>query len=171
MKDKRARMKLIWECCEKYNIAPEDLVNVYEQHLKRIVDNLPLLFDSKGVELVAAERKRQIEVEGWDNLHDADHDKMQLTGAAACYAANAINKKCGGPISRFQYNFPPEMNFLVNNGDRGDRKLDKGGWRDGWPWESSWDKRDKHDVLRSLVISAALIVAEIDNILTPPATT
>lgn len=126
-----------------------------------------------GVGLIATERKRQIEVEGWDNLHDDDHDTMQLSGAAGCYVANAINKAYEGEPhtkkkrARFQYNYDPELNFLVNSGDRGDRQLDKGGWKDGWPWEESWDKREKHDMLRSLVIAGALIAAEIDRLLTP----
>jgi hypothetical protein len=120
--------------------------------------------NKSGIELIAEERERQINVEGWDKFHDEDHGAMQLTGAAACYAANAINKYCGKKKASFQYKFPAEINSLVNDGDRGDRKLDKGGWRDGWPWDEAWDKREKHDILRSLVIAGALIAAEIDRI-------
>lgn len=123
-----------------------------------------------GIELIAEERQRQIEVEGWNNVHDSDHDAMQMTGAAACYAANAINKQGKGPLARFQYNFPPELNFLVNNGDRGDRKVDDGGWKDGWPWDVRYDKREKRDAQRSLVIAGALIAAEIDRLQNKPPT-
>lgn len=123
-----------------------------------------------GVELIAEERQRQIEKEGWSGAHDNSHDLMQLTGAAGCYLANAINKFYSEDIkkhekkARFQYHYEPELNFLVNSGDRGDRTLDKGGWKDGWPWEEKWDKRKKHDKLKSLVIAGALIAAEIDRL-------
>jgi hypothetical protein len=39
-----------------------------------------------GVESIAAERKRQIEEEGWTPEHDAQHDRCELSAAAACYA-------------------------------------------------------------------------------------
>lgn len=39
-----------------------------------------------GIELIAAERKRQIEVEGWTAEHDAQHTDGGLAEAAACYA-------------------------------------------------------------------------------------
>ena len=39
-----------------------------------------------GVELIAQERERQIEKEGWTAEHDADHTEGQLAKAAACYA-------------------------------------------------------------------------------------
>lgn len=31
-----------------------------------------------------------------------------------------------------------------------------------WHWDPQYDKRDKHDILRSLIISGALIAAQID---------
>lgn len=124
-----------------------------------------------GVELIAEERQRQIEKEGWTNLHDSEyHASMQLSGAAGCYIANAINKfyeediKRHGEKARFQYKYDAELDFLVNDGDRGDRRLSKGGWKDGWPWGEEWDKRKKHDKLRSLVIAGALVAAEIDRL-------
>lgn len=39
-----------------------------------------------GVELIAAERKRQVEEEGWTPEHDAEHVGNELAQAAACYA-------------------------------------------------------------------------------------
>lgn len=117
-----------------------------------------------GIELIAEERKRQIEVEGWDNLHDEDHDLMQLSGAAGCYIANALNKWHGKEKTRFQWYREPEVDIFVNSGDRGDRTLSKGKWVDGWPWENEWDKREKHDKIRSLVIAGALIAAELDRL-------
>ena len=109
-----------------------------------------------GVELIAEERQRQIEVEGWNNLHDSDHDNMQLSGAAACYVANAINKDYGEEKSRFEV-YVSESNKMFFGEERG-------GWQDGWPWEGKWDKRKKHDCIRSLVIAGALIAAELDRL-------
>lgn len=39
-----------------------------------------------GTELIAVERQRQIEVEGWTIEHDAAHENDDLARAAACYA-------------------------------------------------------------------------------------
>lgn len=42
--------------------------------------------DKTGVELIAIERKRQIDEEHWSPEHDDDHDYNELARAAACYA-------------------------------------------------------------------------------------
>ena len=42
-----------------------------------------------GLELIAAERQRQIDVEGWTPEHDAEHSNGELIQAAACYALSA----------------------------------------------------------------------------------
>lgn len=39
-----------------------------------------------GVAAIAAERRRQIEVEGWTPEHDGQHKRGELARAAACYA-------------------------------------------------------------------------------------
>lgn len=39
-----------------------------------------------GIELIAKERQRQIDVEGWTPAHDAEHSNEELSKAAACYA-------------------------------------------------------------------------------------
>lgn len=116
-----------------------------------------------GIELIAEERQRQIDVEKWDYKHDEDYKNGELIGAAACYAANAINKDGVNKV-RVQIHLPAEHGFLVNTGDRGDRKLRKAGWYDAWPWGNEWDKREKHDKHRSLVIAGALIAAELDRL-------
>ena len=41
---------------------------------------------SPGVALIAAERQRQIDAEGWTPEHDHEHTEYQLVQAAACYA-------------------------------------------------------------------------------------
>lgn len=111
-----------------------------------------------GVTLIAQERKRQIEVEKWDLSHDADYSQGELIGAAGCYAANALSKH----LEDYRHtNQSPLAKFQVYYNDK------KVGWGDGWPWDKKWDKRKKHDKLRSLVIAGALIAAEIDR-LNPP---
>lgn len=39
-----------------------------------------------GIDLIAEERKRQIEVEGWTPEHDAEHSSGEMALAAVCYA-------------------------------------------------------------------------------------
>lgn len=39
-----------------------------------------------GAELIAAERQRQIEVEGWTPEHDDEHENGEMIAAAVCYA-------------------------------------------------------------------------------------
>lgn len=91
-----------------------------------------------GIELIAAERKRQIEVEGWDAQHDEDHDMGQLIGAAVTYAAHALE--------------------IVS--DHEVPGADNEGW---WPWEEKWWKPSP-DPIRNLVKAGALIAAEIDRL-------
>ena len=43
-----------------------------------------------GVELIAEERKRQIEVEKWDEEHDDKHSKGEIANAARCYAIPGV---------------------------------------------------------------------------------
>lgn len=94
----------------------------------------------KGVERIAAERKRQITEERWDAAHDDRHKDGELARAAICYAASALGVEVVevGTAARFT------VGSL-------------------WPWSEDWDKRDKHDDIRSLEISGALIAAEIDR--------
>lgn len=89
-----------------------------------------------GVELIAAERQRQIEVEGWTAQHDDDHDMGEMAAAAICYATTAVDNEI--------------------------RSLE-GSDTDWWPWEMSWWKPSE-DPIRNLVKAGALIAAEIDRL-------
>ena len=104
-----------------------------------------------GIELITEERQRQIEVEGFNVEKDIEsYSGGEIVGAACCYATNALNKQnteIEGDFARFQI-----LRFEEND------------WIDGWPWDKQYDKREKHDQLRSLVIAGALIAAEIDRI-------
>ncbi len=85
---------------------------------------------------VLAERVRQVRSEGWTEAHDDAHQRREMALAAACYAAAPLR-----PAVRIG-----------------------GEWREMWPWADEWDKRDRHDQRRRLVIAAALLVAEIERL-------
>jgi hypothetical protein len=101
---------------------------------------------SKGVELIAAERERQVSVEGWTPEHDAEHTDGQMAMAAACYATP---KQLYEKIVKPGTDQEPYVLFS-----------------DPWPWDEEWDKRMRatHNRIRRLQIAGALIAAEIDRI-------
>lgn len=112
-----------------------------------------------GIELITEERMRQISKEGWTFDHDDEHIHGELSAAAACYAINKHKSKVRVHMYR-----EAENTFLSGNtGDRGDRRLMPEGWYDAFPWEE-WDKRFKHNQIKSLQIAGALIAAEIDRL-------
>jgi len=97
-----------------------------------------------GIEMIAAERQRQVEVEGFDASHDADayHDMQQLAWCACYYAMpSELSLFEGGimidvhPVAMFPYS-----------------------------WDSRWAKRDGKSRIRQLVVAGALIAAEIDRL-------
>lgn len=108
-----------------------------------------------GIELIAAERKRQMEKEGWTEKHDDQHCAGELALAAICYAApTQVRMRCEVPI-----------NCGCREADCPHAHITKSAWIDPWPWASEWDKRRQHSHLRRLEIAGALIAAEIDRIL------
>ena len=86
---------------------------------------------------IAAERRRQIEAEGFDASHDDQYPPGTLALAAAVYALPAA-----------------EGNSIHASGVRV--------WRALWPWDGSWLKRTTRR--RDLIKAGALIVAEIERI-------
>lgn len=94
-----------------------------------------------GIELIAEERQRQINVEGWTPEHDPLHDNGQLSAAAASYA------------------LAPFMKFSIRNGHQAPAKP-------LWPnnWEVKWWKPTPNDRIRELQKAGALIAAEIDRL-------
>ena len=96
-----------------------------------------------GVELIAVERQRQIDEEGWTIENDRlEHDVGDLACAAVCYASAYVGE---------------EVRFIS-------RCSSSIGGYDPWPFDRKWDKRDKHDKKRCLVIAGALIAAELDRL-------
>ncbi|WP_141105039.1 hypothetical protein [Rhizobium sp. R339] len=88
---------------------------------------------------VAAERRRQIDVEGWTPAHDDQHTDGSLAQAAAAYALKARSDESHANGKRMQ------VPYL---------------WPDSW--HSSWWK--PKDRRQDLVRAAALIIAEIERI-------
>ncbi len=92
-----------------------------------------------GIDRIAAERKRQIEKEGWSAEHDDQHRLGQLAQAATCYAALAATQ------SRMTIFAKPI------------------GCPTEWPWYRKWWNPSDNPV-RNLEIAGALIAAEIDRL-------
>lgn len=86
---------------------------------------------------VLAERRRQIIVEKFDEVHDdVEHDDDTLAKAAACYAL--------GRYGVFGGTYPSERFVQI------------------WPWDRKWWK--PKTVRQNLVRAAALLLAAIDRI-------
>ncbi len=99
-----------------------------------------------GIALIAEERARQVEVEGYTPEQDCEYYanvgmRADLARAAIAYAANKL--------------WTEEHEQLLKMGFPFDEI---------WPWDAG-DKREKHDRKRSLVIAGSLIVAELDRMI------
>jgi hypothetical protein len=93
-----------------------------------------------GIERIAAERKRQIEEEGFTAKHDDQWKNGQLAMAAASYAC----------VPDY-YEWDTEDSFLDPP------KI--------WPFDSFWWKPRRFDRIRELEKAGALVAAEIDRLL------
>ena len=94
---------------------------------------------SQATDDINAERRRQIEAEGWTPAHDDEHGDGALANAAACYALGA------------KLYVAPEY---------------RDGKGVIWPFDEEWWKPSKGRCgrRRDLVKAGALIVAEIERI-------
>lgn len=93
-----------------------------------------------GIALIAADRRRQIEQEGWTADEDDEYRKDELAYAAACYAV------------------PPDA--AIRQSDRPAPAM--------WPWHASWWKPGDGSIdgrIRELTKAGALIAAELDRLL------
>lgn len=97
-----------------------------------------------GIELIAAERERQLKSEGWTAEHDDAHDNGELVMAARCYATEPHNRNC--------------HTYSQTIGIR-DEKVSVPVL---WPW--SWEWWKPKDRISDLVRAGALIAAEIDRL-------
>lgn len=99
-----------------------------------------------GIELIAEERQRQIEVEGYTEQHDSNHKASEFVYAAISYAESA---KVG--VNCIEIGNTNETEIML-------RKVEMG--RDypfGWDFKPSTNVRD-------LVKAGALIAAAIDRL-------
>lgn len=94
-----------------------------------------------GAELIAAERQRQMDVEGWTPEHDDGHAEGDLVEAALCYATGDPDwwpwRVTLAPVD-YDHGVDPEVEY------------------DGW--------NPSQDPIRNLVKAGALIAAEIDRL-------
>lgn len=92
---------------------------------------------SEGVYLIAVERWRQVEKEGWTAAHDDEHTCQEMVRAAMAYASIGLMQS--GDMH------PKFAGFSL------------------WPWHwAHWKPSDDH--IRNLVKAGALIAAEIDRL-------
>ena len=107
---------------------------------------------------IVAERRRQMEVEGWCPRHDDEHRDGSLASAAACYAV--------APRLRGEKEVPSHYGWT------GCARYDDSTWSPRatsmvpLAWPDSWDGRHwkPKDRRRDLIRAAALIVAEIERL-------
>lgn len=88
-----------------------------------------------GVELIAIERKRQVEELGFDYTHDALYANEQLVQAGATYALRP-----GLVPINYEYDGKPIL----------------------WPWSKDFWKPTPEDRIKELTKAGALIAAQID---------
>lgn len=102
------------------------------------------------IEEIAAERKRQIEAEGWTVEHDDDHDRGELARAAACYAWAGAEPH---QFHRERVTYALVDSYVSDDGMPIKRM---------WPWARAWWK--PKDRRRDLIRAGALIVAAIERL-------
>jgi hypothetical protein len=106
---------------------------------------------SRALRDIAAERRRQIEDEGFNAAHDDKYIDGELSRAAACYAlatsANNATRHTLAAFARFGGGYPGDGVIF---------------FRRAWPWlEQWWKPRTRRE---DLVRAGALIVADIERI-------
>lgn len=103
-----------------------------------------------GIEMIADERKRQVEVEGYSEQHDSCHSPRKLIQAAQTYLESAdltLHSKEFSPSNSWhQTNLPFYRNEIKRT----------------WPWEQESFKPTTD--IRDLVKAGALIAAAIDRL-------
>lgn len=119
---------------EPHQGMPERILEAAKAKAAAAADRGPLA-------AIAAERVRQVNVEGWTPEHDDSHTGGDLAKAAAAYASSAASENDHAAAKRLaELNVAPAM----------------------WPWCATWWKPSHRR--RDLVKAAALIVAELDRL-------
>lgn len=117
----------------------------YERRVLAALSDAPARegWHSKAADDVLAERRRQVEAEGWTPEHDDQHDRGEMAEAAGVYALAAASHEYGCVLRG-----SPVNDYLASA-----MKL--------WPWSRAWFK--PKDRRRDLVRAGALILAEIER--------
>lgn len=96
------------------------------------------------IDEIAAERRRQVEAEGWTAEHDDEHADGSLAKVAACYAGHSA----------------AYCNVRLDVGMDAYRATEPSMWPGSWA-RKWWKPKDPR---RDLIRAAALIVAEIERL-------
>jgi len=96
-----------------------------------------------GIKLIAEERLRQVEVEGYTSTHDKEHVYGEIAKAAACYAVHHTDARVFDPGTAND-----DLTISIES---------------AWPWDDKQWKPSK-DKIKNLVKAGALIAAEIDRL-------
>lgn len=100
-----------------------------------------------GVQMIAAERQRQIVEECWTAEHDSWHSDGELALAGACYAM-ADKERALCITQKVEANSVNHTSLFALL----------------WPFAEEWWNPSPHDRVRELVKAGALIAAEIDRL-------
>lgn len=96
---------------------------------------------------VLAERRRQLETEGWTSEHDDTHDNGEMARAAGVYSLIAGADATNYRNARDGYSLGDYLQAIMDH---------------YWPWDRSWFKATNRR--RDLVKAGALILAEIERL-------
>ena len=106
-----------------------------------------------GIEIIAAERARQVEEKGWSPEHDDHHKFGELGDAALVYAECAVCQVRGATGEEIREVFDEGMPYAAMD----------------WPWTNDFTGQCNglkvdDDPIRNLAKAGALIAAEIDRL-------
>lgn len=98
-----------------------------------------------GIERIAAERQRQIDVEGYTSEHDDRHVRTELLSAAVAYASLTRDQQLLPKASKLVPGMVSHYEWMY--------------------WPNNWGEfKPSEDLIRNLEKAGALIAAEIDRL-------
>jgi hypothetical protein len=112
------------------------------------------VIEEKALFDVAAERRRQVEAEGWTPERDGAHNNDELAQAAAVYA-HPFEIKLAHRLPEYERGKNPWPRY-----DRADVSCGRGDC-EVWGWEVAWLKKTNR---RRDLMKAALTIAEIERL-------